>query len=190
MQPQNFTIFGHSDLLENDLRCLSTTHTDHSNRRCYGVAHQIRTGGSKTPETWLSLTGTMAQFTAEYSVELKVPSIHAWVSNGAWGGRVIRYVPGHSGCYECLSKNAYQEVPSAPLGEVYPRGCGFPTFTGASYDIYEVATHTVRMAINTLLNPEHRTDHLVIEHYPTSQVKSFAIQRDLKCRICGDNHGV
>ena len=31
------------------------------------MAHQIRTGGSKTPETWLSLTGTMAQFTAEYS---------------------------------------------------------------------------------------------------------------------------
>lgn len=32
------------------------------------MAHRIRTSGSKTPETWLSLTGTMAQFTAEYSL--------------------------------------------------------------------------------------------------------------------------
>ncbi|MFD0716416.1 hypothetical protein, partial [Paenibacillus sp. GCM10027626] len=43
-------------------------HTNHSNRRRYGLAHLVRKGGSKKPETWLSLAGTMAQFTAEYSL--------------------------------------------------------------------------------------------------------------------------
>lgn len=118
------------------------------------------------------------------ATEVKKPIIHSWISNGAWGGRVIRNIPGKTGCYFCFQNSEPKSMWSSPEGEIYPRGCGFPTFAGTSYDIYEVATHTVRMAVDTLLGKDISYDHLLISHYPLS-IKQYKIYRDDKCRVCG-----
>lgn len=119
------------------------------------------------------------------AVELGIPVIHSWVSNGAWGGRVIRYVPGKSGCFQCFDSSSPGEMSSAPISEIYPGGCGFPTFAGTSFDIYEIATHTVRMACSTLLGKQQGIDHVLIQHYPEPIVKTFTVEQNPACAICG-----
>jgi molybdopterin/thiamine biosynthesis adenylyltransferase len=132
--------------------------------------------------------------TAEHSVikifnrlclDLNVPVIHGWISNGAWGGRVLRTIPRQTGCYSCL-EDIEIEVSSAPTDEIYPRGCGFPTFAGASYDIYEVATQTVRMATNTLLGRKLDYDQIIVQNYPFPKIEMISHKRDLDCPLCGD----
>jgi molybdopterin/thiamine biosynthesis adenylyltransferase len=120
------------------------------------------------------------------SLELNVPVIHGWISNGAWGGRILRTIPGQTGCYLCQEENEAIEVSSAPVNEIYPRGCGFPTFTGASFDIYEVAAQTVRIAVNTLLNNKVEYDHIIIQNYPYPKVEVFPHKKDSQCPLCGD----
>ncbi|MFZ3590354.1 HesA/MoeB/ThiF family protein [Bacillus sp. DJP31] len=120
-------------------------------------------------------------------LESKTPVIHAWISNGAWGGRVIRTLPYETGCYYCYLASENMDIASSPESEIYPRGCGFPTFSGASFDIYEVATHTARMTIGTLLKKSIDYDHIVVNHYPQPNVEVYKIKRISGCPLCGDN---
>lgn len=133
------------------------------------------------------------------SVDLNIPIIHTWVTNGAWAGRIIRTIPGKTGCYYCLCKQGVTDISSdMTTGEIFPRGCGFPTFTGASFDILAIASAATRLTVQTLLNghsysyPEY--DHIVFENqgipfnaYPA--VRVFQIERDNQCPICGDQSG-
>jgi hypothetical protein len=98
-------------------------------------------------------------------------------------GAVIRYVPEETGCYYCFSKQDKTDIISSPQGEIYPGGCGFPTFTGASHDIYDVATQAVRMACNTMLD-RITEDHITIEHYPPA-LNGYRIQKIADCPYCG-----
>lgn len=41
--------------------------------------------------------------------------------------------------------------PSDPSGDVQPRGCADPTFTGAGFDVAEVALNGVRLAVSALV---------------------------------------
>jgi len=120
------------------------------------------------------------------SLELCVPVIHAWISNGAWGGRVIRTIPGKTGCYHCFLAKENAQLSSSPEGEIYPRGCGFPTFSGASFDIYSVATQTARFAVQTLLDKEVDFDQIIVQNYPQPQIKLEKIVLNTDCRLCGE----
>lgn len=120
------------------------------------------------------------------SVELDKSVVHAWISNGAWGGRVLRTIPMQTGCYLCEGEQDDIKIASSPIEEIYPRGCGFPTFAGASFDIYEIATQTVRMAVNTLLGRELDYDHIIVQNYPFPKVDVLPHKRDSDCPLCGD----
>lgn len=118
-------------------------------------------------------------------LELNVPVIHAWISNGAYAGIALRTIPKETGCYHCQGDNQEVELINSSSTEIYPRGCGFPTFPGASFDIYEVATQTVRLAVNTLLIKELNYDQVIIQHYPEPKIKLSKRKKDLQCLMCG-----
>ncbi|KJS19638.1 MAG: hypothetical protein VR72_17860 [Clostridiaceae bacterium BRH_c20a] len=135
----------------------------------------------------------------EMAVDLEIPVIHAWISNGAWGGRIIRTIPNKTGCYYCLCLNGVEEISNNTSEKgIFPRGCGFPTFTGASFDIQSIVSATTRFSVQTLLegsdyqNPEY--DHIIIDNngtpinnYPA--VRTFKVERNITCPICGGNYG-
>lgn len=85
------------------------------------------------------------------SLRLGVPLIVASVTEGGWGGEVIRSIPGETGCYECYQwhmKENGRPVPSQDRDAepVFTRGCGFPTFTGAGFDALSLAADAARLA--------------------------------------------
>ena len=76
---------------------------------------------------------------------------------GGWGGKVFRIQPcPDKGCWFCYRMQCdagdIPEPPSAPndQGKVQPTGCADPTFTGAGFDMLQVAIAGVRMAVSTL----------------------------------------
>lgn len=76
---------------------------------------------------------------------------------GGWGGRAFRIRPTpDKGCWFCYRLHCEQgtipEPPSAPdaQGNVQPTGCADPTFTGAGFDMLEIALAGMRLAVSTL----------------------------------------
>jgi molybdopterin/thiamine biosynthesis adenylyltransferase len=81
-------------------------------------------------------------------------------TKGAWGGLLARIVPGKTdGCWSCLQHHLDARSIPVPIayqdGKVQPRGCADPTFTGAGFDINQIALTGVRLAIGTLSQGVH-----------------------------------
>lgn len=94
-------------------------------------------------------------FLSELARELSIPYLAVVGSHGGWGGKVLRILPGRTkGCWMCyrhaLADGTISEPPSDPNGEVQPVGCGDVTFTGAGFDMLQVALTAVRIAVSTL----------------------------------------
>jgi molybdopterin/thiamine biosynthesis adenylyltransferase len=131
-----------------------------------------------------------AQFLNEICTREKKPVVHTWITNGAWAGRIVRSVPEKTGCYYCFNLEQPTPASSAPEGPIFPRGCGFPTFTGASYDIIPIAAAATKMAIKTLLDQDTPYDHLLIENEGTlgeiyPRIYTSRISKKPHCRFCG-----
>jgi molybdopterin/thiamine biosynthesis adenylyltransferase len=97
---------------------------------------------------------SVTHFLNEISFELEIPLLVASVTNGAWGGDIVRVVPGKTPCYVCWLDQYYDhKPPSAPLvaGEIFAPGCDQPTFTGTTYDLGIVAGLATSMCVETLL---------------------------------------
>lgn len=87
------------------------------------------------------------------------PVLHAWVSAGAWGGRILVQGEG-SGCSLCLAHA--QEEPVFGMGTppgvaddpdvatVLERGCADPSFTGPGFELADAAAVTARTAVQVL----------------------------------------
>ena len=92
---------------------------------------------------------------ADLAIERSIPYLCISTTPGAWGGLVARIRPQHTeGCWICL-QNALTDgtIPSPPFdpaGGVQPKGCADPTFTGAGFDVGQVALAGVRLAVATL----------------------------------------
>lgn len=97
--------------------------------------------------------------------EVDTPVLHAWVTAGAWGGRILLQRPVESGCIECLALS--QKPETAPEGvevssvesdpevrEVMDRGCADPTFTGPGFELAAAAAAATRVAVQSLLSDE------------------------------------
>jgi len=89
------------------------------------------------------------------SRERGIPFVQVYGTRGAWGGLVMREVPGKTeGCWMCLqhaiTDGTIVPPPEDPTGGVQPLGCGDPTFTGTSFDVLNVALAGVRMSVSTL----------------------------------------
>jgi len=114
------------------------------------------------------LVNTTAQTIAGYycsrlACEIEKPILHAWVSAGAWGGRILLQRPGYSGCTECLAlfqKSATAhgdvEIPSVEhdpnVKEIQERGCADTTFTGPGFELTATAAAAARVAVQSLLD--------------------------------------
>ncbi len=91
---------------------------------------------------------------SDLASERKLPYVCVSTTPGGWGGRVLRIQPGRTeGCWMCLQHATMDgTIPSPPSdasGNVQPRGCADPTFTGAGFDVAEVALNGVRLAVST-----------------------------------------
>jgi len=97
-------------------------------------------------------------FLTDYASSCQIPYIGLSGTWGAWGGRVVRIVPNRTGCWSCYrlacTEGIIPEPPHAPdeLGQglVQPTGCANPTFTGAGFDMLQIALMGVRMAVSTM----------------------------------------
>lgn len=88
---------------------------------------------------------------------LKKPRVHATVTNGAWGGDVMRVIPDQTPCWVC--QQVAHEMPSAEprkLGGFFAPGCAHPSFTGNAAEVGVVADLASTMIIETLLNRPER----------------------------------
>jgi molybdopterin/thiamine biosynthesis adenylyltransferase len=100
-----------------------------------------------------------SSYISSVAAEIDTPVVHAWVGAGAWGGRILRQVPGASGCWNCLAlaqkQPAGAEVPPVPhdpaVEEVMERGCADPTFTGPGFELTTAAAAAARLCVQQLL---------------------------------------
>ena len=84
--------------------------------------------------------------------DLAVPAIFASVTNGAWGGEIVRYRPGSSGCWRCWNSEYYDSrPPEEPSNGFYAPGCNQTSFTGTTYDAEMVASIASSLIADTLL---------------------------------------
>jgi molybdopterin/thiamine biosynthesis adenylyltransferase len=118
---------------------------------------------------------------------------------GAWGGKVIRIVPGVTeGCWACAQQaREAGEIPSPPAdvsaGDIQPEGCANPTFTGANFDTSEVALMGVRAAVahlTSLGGPGDGWDVAILalrnaggERVPPAWT-TFPLTRHPQCETC------
>lgn len=112
------------------------------------------------------------RFLAEIARRRGLAYIAVSGTQGGWGGIVTRIRPQATrGCWLCSQLDEALPVPSAKnIDGVQPTGCANPTFTGAGFDMSDVALHAVRLAVSTLSNgkeggyPSANWDIAVISH--------------------------
>lgn len=88
----------------------------------------------------------------------ELPFVLANATPGVWGGMVVCFAP-ETPCWMCFRAALYGEtaenLPLPPAdesdtGQIQPAGCAEPTFSGASFDLQEIALETVRAAASML----------------------------------------
>lgn len=96
----------------------------------------------------------------------KLPFVVLYATPGAWGGMVMRSLPGTTGCWYCMKlwqtedgtrSDDYQGDLVPPVddkGTIQPPGCGDITFTGAGFDLQNISLAAVRLAVSTLIGGE------------------------------------
>lgn len=94
-------------------------------------------------------------YLSQLAQSLDIPYIGVVGTYGGWGGKVVSIVPGRTDgcwmCYRCaFDDGTIPEPPSDPNGEVQPQGCGDVTFTGAGFDMAQIALTGVRAAVSIL----------------------------------------
>jgi hypothetical protein len=99
------------------------------------------------------------QLVGEFARERGIAQLFLSATEGARGGQVGLVVPGEGGCWLCWKlhtergEDGRAAIPLPPFdagGRVQPRGCAFPTFTGASFDLLPVVAQAARAAASAL----------------------------------------
>lgn len=119
-------------------------------------------------EAFLSGISLLYDATAEIGImnylsfearERKIPYVCIHAGEGAIGGLAMRVVPGQTeGCWMCLRLALKEgEIPDVPFeksGKVQAVGCGDVTFTGAGFDLQNIAMAGVRLTAGILCEGE------------------------------------
>lgn len=141
----------------------------------------------------------VALFLCDLAFRLGVPYINVSTTTGAWGGRIAVFRPNGGPCFACflahLRDEETREVhvenrlspPADPSGEIQPFGCADATFTGAGFDIAQIAMAGVRLAVSTLTETKERA-------YPSSDwnVATIRLRDEDGCALAGEtyHHGL
>jgi molybdopterin/thiamine biosynthesis adenylyltransferase len=106
-----------------------------------------------------SAEGGVTHFFAEECRTRKIPFVSIQATQGAVGGQILRVIPGKTdGCWMCSMwhRHANEKEPkieAAPFeqsGKIQATGCGDITFTGASFDLQNIVSAGVRLAVSSL----------------------------------------
>jgi molybdopterin/thiamine biosynthesis adenylyltransferase len=139
---------------------------------------------------------------SDIAAERNVPYVCVSTTPGGWGGLISRIQPGRqNGCWSCLQRHLEDSSipcpPNSPAGTVQPRGWADPTFTGAGFDIGQIALAGVRLAVASLSHgspaeyPDFEWDIGVIALRDVDgraiapNWKTFPLTRHLEC-TCGN----
>lgn len=94
---------------------------------------------------------------AEMCRDLEKPCVTAEGTHGAWGGMVGVFPALSDSCWNCLELSIQSGQISLPIadagGRLQPPGCSEPTFTGAGFDMNEIALQGARRAVMELMDP-------------------------------------
>jgi molybdopterin/thiamine biosynthesis adenylyltransferase len=171
----------------------------------------LREGGDESEQQLLDRfvggADVVVDATAEFGVghllgwlthERRMPLLLVSATEGGWGGRVVRLLPGVTGCWFCLqtaimASNALAP-PAEPNGTVQPRGCATRTFTGAGFDLTPVVAQAARVLVQTLRQgsdsdrlwpPVHvMALHAGDEALPVPRWTSHPLRPNPECELC------
>lgn len=142
----------------------------------------------------------LSRAVCELSNHFLIPSVHVSVTNGAWSGEVLRYLPEVSRCWQCFQE-AFEEPPpgqQASLRYVFGPGCDQPTFTGTGYELDIVAGLATSFLVDTLRvadgsDSEYDGDYLLWEGRDSAgkllqRTMVRAVPARKKCINCGERH--
>ena len=107
-----------------------------------------------------SAEGGVTHFFAEECRRRKIAFVSIQATQGAVGGQILRVIPGKTeGCWMCsmwqrhANENERAEIEAAPFekdAKIQTRGCGDITFTGTSFDLQNIVSAGVRLAVSSL----------------------------------------
>jgi molybdopterin/thiamine biosynthesis adenylyltransferase len=141
------------------------------------------------------------QFLSDYASQRTIPYVSVDASPGAWGGRIVAIVPDTTqGCWMCyqhaLDDGSIIDAPKDCSDDVQPAGCAEPTFTGAGFDLSQIALTGVRTVAAILCGgiegayPALRWDIITIAfrdshgHAIVPQFHSYNLKRHPQCPCC------
>lgn len=146
----------------------------------------------------------ISHFLSEEAKRRKIPFVSVYATPGVWGGAVMRVVPGETaGCWMCFQYGLQDgSIPNPPTnrdGSIQAAGCGDISFTGTSFELDNIVSAGVRLAVSTLcstekgypdLNGDVGIVSLVDDHanpvFPRWSVHQLAAHPD--CPYCHPNH--
>ncbi len=99
----------------------------------------------------------VSRYINDVCYDLEIPTLYASVTNGAWGGEIVRVIPGKTACWNCWYRHYETQRPSAapaPKAGIFAPGCDQPTFTGTTFEVGIVANLATWMATEVLLRAE------------------------------------
>lgn len=102
----------------------------------------------------------VSHFLSEEAKKRGVPFISLYGTPGVWGGAVMRYIPeSKRGCWMCYQYSLRDGIiPTPPTnrnGTVQAAGCGDISFTGTSFELENIVSTGVRLAISTLCKSQN-----------------------------------
>jgi hypothetical protein len=138
-----------------DLRALGSTPTEFFTDNHLPMMEQFFTNCSIIIDA--SAEPAISHYLCFRAVKSAVPFISVWATEGALGGSILRTIPNSAeACWMCYQwygvDRAVPIPPHDPSGKIQPIGCGDLSFTGAGFDLQNLAVAGVRMAVSTLCN--------------------------------------
>jgi hypothetical protein len=147
----------------------------------------------------------VSRVVSAFGDRLGIPQVYLW-SVDAFGGVVVRVIPGKTGCFHCAQLHLSTEfgtIKGIPFAEpsgrrrVQPLGCADATFTGDAPSLTPLADHAARVAFGMICSgteggyPSYRDDLFVLKlrepdgSLVTPQWNSYALTPHSKCPNCG-----
>jgi hypothetical protein len=107
----------------------------------------------------------ISHFLSQEAKNREIPYLCVYGTQGVWGGAVMRTGLGITeGCWMCFQYGLFDGTyPSPPVdsnGSIQTAGCGDISFTGASFELSNIVSSGVRLAISTLCSDEEGYENM------------------------------